>query len=191
MSYIPRFLASSVALTLALTTSVCGAPSFAEQTPLISLGPRVGFTGKIPLLGEQQKTHFGLYDVAAVFRLPWLWELSGSWKVETRLITSAGVLVGGGDTGLIATLVPDIALSGWSGLVSLDIGGGAGLLPEYKFGMHNFGGPVQLVATIGIRFNVLYHAYAGFRLHHISDAGIYGESARGNDLYVAELGYRF
>jgi hypothetical protein len=190
MSYIPRFLAFSVGLTLALTTSVC-APSFAEQTTLISLGPRVGFTGKTPLLGKQQKTNYNLYDVALVLRLPWLWKLSGSWKVETRLITSAGVLVGGGDTGLIGTFVPDIALSGWSDLVSLDIGVGAGFLPEYEFGLQNFGGPVQIVATLGIRFNMLYHAYAGFRLQHFSDAGIYGKSALGVDMYIVELGYRF
>lgn len=191
MSHIQRFLASSVGLTLALITSVC-APGLAEETPLISLGPRIGFSGKAPLWGRQQKHNFELYDGAALFRLPWVWPLNDTgWKVETRLITSAGELVGGGNTGLMATLVPDLALSGWHGLVSLDFGAGAAFFPKYKFGAQNFGGPVQLVATIGIDFNLLSHAYAGFRVHHFSDAGIYGPSALGVDMYLAELGYRF
>ena len=191
MTYVLRIFAFSVSLTLAFTVSA-RASSLAEQTILISLGPRVGFSGKTPLLGRQQKESFELYDVAAVFRLPWQWPLNDrGWKVETRFITSAGVLVGGGDTGLIATIVPVIALSGWKGLVSLDFGVGAGLFPEYKFGTQDFGGPIQLVATLGIRFNVLSHAYAGFRVHHFSDAGIYGKSALGVDMYIAELGYRF
>ena len=190
MSYVSRFLAS-VGLTPAFTTSVC-APSLAEETTLISLGPRIGFSGKTPLMGKQQKNNFELYDVAALFRLPWSWPLNDrGWKVETRVITSAGVLVGGGDSGLMATLVPDLALSGWNGLVSLDFGAGVGFLPRYKFGIQDFGGPVQLVATIGIRFNLMSHAYTGFRLHHFSDAGIYGQSALGVDMYIVELGYRF
>jgi hypothetical protein len=191
MSYVPRFLAFSVGLILVFTTCIC-APSLAEETSLISLGPRIGFSGKAPLLGRQQKYHFELYDGAALFRLPWSWPLNDrGWKVETRLITSAGVLVGGGDSGLMATLVPDLALSGWNGLVSLDFGAGAGFLPKYKFGMQDFGGPVQLVATIGIGFNPLAHAYTGFRVQHFSSAGIYGRSALGVDMYIAEIGYRF
>jgi hypothetical protein len=171
--------------------SIC-APTLAEETILISLGPRVGFSGKTPLLGRQQKYHFELYDGAAVFRLPWVWQFNDpGWKVQTRLITSAGVLAGGGDSGLMATLVPDLALSGWNGLATLDVGGGAGFFPTYKFGAQNFGGPVQLVATVGIGLNLLSHAYTGFRVQHFSSAGIYGQSALGVDMYIVELGYRF
>jgi hypothetical protein len=191
LTYIQRFLAFSLIVSLALTTSVCAA-GLAEETTLITVGPRIGFSGKAPLLGRQQKYNFRLYDVAGLFRLPWLWPLGDpGWKLETRLITSAGVLDGGGDTGLMATLVPDLALSGWNGVVSLDIGAGAGFFPKYKFGAQNFGGPVQIVATVGIRFNLFSHAYAGFRVQHFSDAGIYGPSDLGVDMYLVELGWRF
>ena len=57
MSHIQCFLASSVGLTLALITSVC-APGLAEETTLISLGPRIGFSGKAPLWVRQQKYNF-------------------------------------------------------------------------------------------------------------------------------------
>ena len=112
MTFLQGFLASSVALILAFATSAY-APVLAEDTTLISIGPRLGFSGKTPLLGRQQKYSFSLYDVAARFRLPWQWSLGDTgWKLETRLIASAGALEGGGDTGLMATLVPDLALNG-------------------------------------------------------------------------------
>ncbi|WP_455389128.1 hypothetical protein, partial [Petrachloros mirabilis] len=67
-------------------------------------------------MGKQQKYFFHMTDVAAVFRLPWSWPLGGnSWNLETRLITSAGLLQATGDSSLIMTIVPDLALNGWDG----------------------------------------------------------------------------
>jgi lipid A 3-O-deacylase PagL len=191
MSYLPRFLTLNVLMSLAFTALVC-TPGLAEDSTLITVGPRIGFSGKTPLLGRQQKYSFNLYDIVAVWRLPWQWPLGDTdWKLETRLITSAGALEGAGETGLMATLVPDLALSGWNGLVSLDAGAGAGFFSKYKFGAQDFGGPVQIVATVGIRVTPLAHAYAGFRVQHFSDARVYGPSALGVDMYLVEFGYRF
>jgi len=191
MSYLQRFLALNVLMSLAFTALVC-TPGLAEDSPLITVGPRLGFSGKTPLLGRQQKYSFNLYDIAALWRLPWQWPVGDTdWKLETRLMTSAGALEGAGETGLMATLVPDLALSGWNGLVSLDVGAGAGFFSKYKFGAQDFGGPVQIVATVGIRVNPLTHAYAGFRVQHFSDARVYGPSALGVDMYLVEFGYRF
>src|SRR5206468_4462232 len=87
--------------------------SIAEDITLLSIGPRYGFSGKAPLLGKQQTYNFNLFDVAATFRLPWSWTLGESpWSVETRLITSAGALYAAGDAGFMATVVPNMALSG-------------------------------------------------------------------------------
>jgi hypothetical protein len=169
------------------------APSLGEDITLISIGPRVGFTGKSPFLGKEQKYNFHLYDVAAVFRLPWSWPLGkeDSWKVETRLITSAGYLGAAGESGFMGTVVPDFALSGWKGLVTLDAGLGLGFFSNYKYGEQNFGGPVQIVGTVGIRVHPISHAYAGFRLQHFSDATLYGSSSLGVDMYIVEIGYKF
>jgi len=174
-----------------LSTIIC-TPSFAEDTTLLSIGPRMGFSGKTPLLGREQKYVFHMYDIAAVFRLPWSWRLGESpWRLETRLIASAGLLTAADEKGLMMTAVPDLALSGWDGLVTFDAGAGAGFFSNYKFGMQDFGGPVQIVATLGIRVNPFSHAYMGFRAQHFSDAGIYGSSSLGVDMYIVEVGYRF
>src|SRR5215813_6159072 len=163
MSYPQRFLALSVLVSLAFTTLVYTS-GLADDSILITVGPRIGFSGKTPLLGKQQKYNFRLYDIAALFRLPWQSSLGDTdWKIETRLITSAGALEGGGDTGLMVSIVPDLALSAWNDFVSLDVGAGLGFFSRYHFGVQNFGGPVEIVATTGIRFNPFTHAYAGFR----------------------------
>lgn len=191
MSSLQRLLALSMLVSATFTTAVC-TPGLADESTLIAIGPRIGFSSKTPLLGKQQKYMFDLYDIAALWRLPWESPLGDTdWKLEMRLITSAGALKGAGDTGLMATLVPDLALSGWNGLVSLDVGAGLGFFSRYHFGAQDFGGPVQIVATAGITVNPLAHAYAGFRAQHFSDAGVYGPNSLGVDMYIVEFGYRF
>ena len=178
-------------LILWLSTLLC-TPSHAGDMALLSIGPRIGFGEKVPLMGKEAKYYFHLYDVAAVIRLPWSWPLGEStWSLETRLIASAGLLTGAHESGLMMTAVPDLALSGWDGLVTFDTGVGAGFFSNHTFGVQDFGGPVQIIATAGVRVNPFSHAFAGFRAQHFSDAGLYGSSSLGVDMYIMELGYRF
>ena len=185
----PRLL--ELLLALCLSTAICTS-SFAGDMALLSIGPRIGFGEKIPLMGKEQKYYFHLYDVAAVIKLPWSWPLGEStWSLDTRLIASGGLLTGADESGLMMTAVPALALSGWKGLVTFDAGAGAGFFSNHTFGVQDFGGPVQIVATSGIRVNPFPHAYTGFRVQHFSDAGLYGPSSLGVDMYIVELGYQF
>jgi hypothetical protein len=178
-------------LALWLSTAIC-TPSLAGDMALLSIGPRIGFGEKIPLMGKEQKYYFHLYDIAALIKLPWSWPLGESaWSLETRLIASAGLLTGANESGLMMTAVPVLALSGWNGLVTLDAGVGAGFFSNHTFGIQDFGGPVQIVTTAGMRVNPFPHAYTGFRVQHFSDANLYGPSSLGVDMYVVELGYQF
>ncbi|HSE57274.1 MAG TPA: acyloxyacyl hydrolase [Nitrospiraceae bacterium] len=166
--------------------------SIAGDITLLSIGPRYGFTREEPLLGKRQTEQFDLVDVAATFRLPWSWPLGESpWSVETRLITSAGALSAAGHTGLIAAAMPNVALSGWRGFVSIDAGVGLGFFGRDTYGAQDFGGHVQLVLTAALQIHPISHAFAGFRLQHFSDAGIYGSDSLGLDFYIIEVGYRF
>ncbi len=175
-----------------ITTTLCAAPSFAGDITLLSIGPRIGFGEKIPFMGKEQKHYFHLYDVAAIIKLPWSWPLGGdTWGLETRLIASTGLLTGGNESGLMMTAVPVLALSGWKGLVTFDAGVGAGLFSNHTFGVQDFGGTAQIVTIMGVRIDPFSHAYTGFRIQHFSDAGLYGTSSLGVDMYIAELGYRF
>jgi hypothetical protein len=190
MHFYQRLPLLKLLLTLWLSTAIC-TPSLAGDMALLSIGPRIGFGEKVPLMGKEQKYYFHLYDIAALIKLPWSWPLGEStWSLETRLIASAGLLTGANESSLMMTAVPVLALSGWNGLVTLDTGVGAGFFSNHKFGIQDFGGPVQIVATSGIRVNPFPHAYTGFRVHHFSDAGLYGPSSLGVDMYIVELGYQ-
>ncbi len=164
----------------------------ADDTTLFTIGPRWGFTGKAPFLGKGQKHTYYLADVAALFLLPWSWPLGESpWRLETRALTTAGLLTAAGDSALMVTAIPCLAVSGWNRFVSIDGGAGAAVFTRDRFGVQDFGGPVQIVATVGIQVTPIAHTYAGVRLQHFSDAGLYGSHSLGVDMYVVEVGYRF
>ena len=190
MLFVRRIIAILIRMMLAI--ALPNVPSWAEESILMDVGPRIGFSEKTPLLGKQQREVFHLYDVAATFRLPWRWPLgAGKWKLETGLSTSVGLLEAAGDEAVMATLVPDLILTGWNGIVSFDAGAGGGFFSRYQFGSQNLGGPAQFVATIGIRFSPFMHSYGGFHLLHFSDAGLYGSDSLGVDLFIFEVGYKF
>lgn len=79
---------------LVCTSLLMGSSSFAEDIGLVRVGPRVGLSVQT-FMGKEQAYNFQLYDIAAVFRLPWGWPLAETnWKIQTRLLTSAGVITG-------------------------------------------------------------------------------------------------
>ena len=174
---------------------VAGDTSFGKEPArpmaLLSVSPRYGIGGDSPL-GEEQKERFELYDIAALYRLPWgWWRRSSDWGLETRLIASAGELRGAGTTSLMATLVPGLAVTNRSGSVSIDVGLGPGFFTNHRFGAQDFGGPVQIVGTAGVGFDPLPGFHAGYRFQHFSDAGVYGPTSLGVDMHIIEIGYRF
>ncbi len=188
MNYLSR---QSVRFGAMVALVLMGNSSFAEDISLIRIGPRVGLSVQT-FMGKDQAYNFQLYDLAAVFRLPWRWPLAeAGWKIETRLLASAGVITGASERGLMATIVPTVALTSPTGTFMVDAGAGAGLFSNYQFGRQNFGGPAQIIATTSIGINVRPHAYVGFRVQHFSDARIYGQSSLGVDMYLLEVGYKF
>jgi hypothetical protein len=215
MSVTFRSLAGSFILSLILTV-IAASPSWAEpmaivmidpqidtvgKSPfrgeqprsitLIRVGPRVGLSGKSPF-GRDQKEDFQQSDIAAVFGLPWGWQQRATgMKLDMRLLTSAGELSAAGDTGLMVTMVPLLALSSPNEAVSIDVGGGAAFFSNYQYGVQNFGGPAQIVGTAGIGFNLIPGFFAGYRFQHFSDAGTYGPTSLGVDMHMLEINYRF
>jgi hypothetical protein len=65
------------------------------------------------------------------------------------------------------------------------------LFSRYKFGAQDFGGPAQIVGTIGLGLNLIADLYTGYRFQHFSDAGAYGPTSLGVDIHMFELNYRF
>ncbi|MGH7255083.1 MAG: acyloxyacyl hydrolase [Nitrospirales bacterium] len=158
---------------------------------LLGIGPRIGIGGD-SFLGKEQKEDFRQYDLAATFRLPWGWRHRASgWGLEGRFLASAGELVAAGDTGLMATLVPMLALTSRNGGIAIDAGTGVAFFSNYQFGVQDFGGPAQIIGTAGIGFNLYEGFHAGYRFQHFSDAGMYGPTSLGVDMHILDMSYVF
>ena len=171
-------------LVLLLLSIVSPQPCSAEGTDQIEAGFRAG------LSATDGNEDFEQYEVFATFGLPWSWELAPGWVFGTRINLSAGALRGAGDTGFIGSVGPGVALSMVDGLIVLSGGISAALLSEHRFGEENFGGPIQFISHVGIRFKISDNLGVGYRFQHMSNASIYSRNP-GLELHLLELSYRF
>ncbi len=163
--------------------------TYAEDFRLLSLSLRGRVSGAT-VLGEQQPEEFQEYDLAANFGLPWQRYADSGWGVGTRLMVSAGVIHGGGETGLVGSLIPGIAFGSEDARFFLDMGAGFALLSRHKFGTQDFGGPFQFALTIGAGFPLYKQLGLGYRYLHYSDAGVNGGDTIGADFHMIEFNYR-
>ena len=145
----------------------------------------------IDVVGGVAPEEFREYDVAANFRLPWAWYSQSGWGAGIRLMASAGALYGGGETALVVSLIPLIALGSQDGRFTLDMGAGGALLSRHHFGTQDYGGYFQFVLTAGVGVPLFKRLGVGYRFLHYSDAGIYGPHNTGADLHMLEFTYRF
>jgi hypothetical protein len=92
--------------------------------------------------------------------------------------------------GLMIDLVP-WAISTLREAVSIDVGTGPAFFSNYKFGGQDFGGPVQIVGTVGAGFNFIPGFFTEYRLQHFSDVGAWGPYKAGVNIHLLEINFRF
>jgi hypothetical protein len=143
------------------------------------------------MLGGVAPEEFREYDVAANFRLPWAWYSQSGWGAGIRLMASAGALYGAGETALVVSLIPLVALGSQDGRFTLDMGAGGALLSRHRFGTQDYGGYFQFALTAGVGIPLFKRLGVGYRFLHYSDAAIYGPHNKGADFHMLELTYRF
>ena len=164
--------------------------SYSEEMLLLNLSFRARVSGATTL-GEQQPEEFEEYDLAANFGLPWQRYSSSGWGVSTRLMASAGIMRNGEETGLVVSLIPEVALGSEDGRFFLDIGAGGALLSRYRFGTQDYGGPFQFALTVGAGFPIYKRLGLGYRFLHYSDAGVNGPDTIGADFHMIEFSFWF
>jgi hypothetical protein len=157
---------------------------------LLSVSLRATFSS-IDVVGVVSEEEFREYGVAANLRLPWAWYSQSGWGGGIRLMAGAGALHGGGETALVVSLIPVVALGSQDGRFTLDMGAGGALLSRHQFGTQDFGGYFQFALTAGVGVPLFKRLGAGYRFLHYSDSEIYGRHNTGADLHMLELIYRF
>ncbi len=164
--------------------------SHSENLRLLSFSIRARVSGST-ILGDQQPEEFQEYDVAANFGLPWERYSTSGWGVGTRLMTSAGIMRGGGETALVVSIIPELTLGSEDRRFSLDLGAGGALLSRHRFGTQDYGGPFQFALTVGVGVPLYKKLGLGYRFLHYSDAGVNGSDTIGADFHMIEFIYRF
>jgi hypothetical protein len=165
-------------------------PSRAEELRLLSVGMRASVSGAT-VLGDVAPEDFQAYDAVATFGLPWGRYSESGWGAGTRLMASAGALRGAGETALVVSLIPLVALGSRDGRFTLDLGIGGALLSKQRFGTQDFGGPFQFALTVGLGVPLYERLGVSYRYLHYSDAAIHGSHTTGADLHMIEFIYRF
>ena len=165
-------------------------PIRAEDLRLLSVGMRARVSGAT-VLGDVQPEAFQEYDAVASFGLPWRRYSQSGWGAGTRLMASAGALRGAGETALVVSLIPVLALGSQDGRFTLDLGIGGALLSKHRFGTQEYGGPFQFALTLGAGVPLYERLGLGYRFLHYSDGGMYGAHTIGADFHMVELTYRF
>ena len=128
--------------------------------------------------------------VAALFRLPWQRPLgdNSGWSLDTQLIASAVLAV---ET---SSRWRRLFQSCREWLEQAPVPRPRdrfGIFPATNLALKTSAGRFKLWKRLGSGSIPSFIRIPGFRAQHFSDAGVYGPSARGVDMYLVELGYRF
>ena len=110
--------------------------------------------------------------------------------IGPRVDTTNGLAFGHPQPGLMADLVP-WAINTIGEAVLIDVGRGPAFFSNYKFAGQNFGGPIQIVGSVGAGFNFIPGLFAEYRLQHFSDASAYGPYKAGVNVHLLEINIRF
>ncbi len=169
-------------ITLLLGLMLCGT-SHADNTWT------VGFRGGVSE-GDVDDEDFQQYELYINYALPWRWQSTGGWFLNTHLNGTAGALRGAGETGFIGSLGPGIAV-GKAGIpVVLAIGVSPTLLSKDHFDDAELGGKFHFTSHLGVFFQLGQRWELGYRFQHMSNAGL-KKTNPGLDMHMFQLGYRF
>ncbi|MDP6968776.1 MAG: acyloxyacyl hydrolase [Gammaproteobacteria bacterium] len=165
-------------------------PDHSKNLSLLSLSIRTRVSEQT-LLGEDAPESFKEYDIAANFRLPWQDYSTSGWGIGTRLMASAGMLRGAGESALVVSLIPEFTIGSEDGRFTVDLGIGGALFSRSRFGVQDFGGPFQFALTLGASAPLYKQLSLGYRFLHYSDMGLHGSHSTGADFHMLEFSYRF
>ena len=157
------------------------AKSYAQDTGLL-----VGIRGGASFLDNDES--FTQFEAFVHYGLPWRWQFDSGWSVATEVGATLGVLEGGGDSAAIGTIIPNLALNkDW---FTLRLGVGPTLLTDDQFGDEDFGTQFQFTSFLSLDFNVSPSLAIGYRIQHMSNAGIDDENP-GLNLNMLQLSYTY
>ena len=98
--------------------------------------------------------------------------ISSNWYLLTTVSLSGGILRASDEVEGIVSIGPRLVLGRVDSRISLDGGIVVTFLGEENFTDTDFGGPIQFTSHVGINLPLGKHLSFGYRLQHMSNAGL-------------------
>ena len=156
----------------------------AQEFRLESAGARFGFRA------ESRTDEFYQTETFANFDLPWYWEFCSNWRLQSRLDLAAGWLYGHTDDAFVGSAGPSLVLSLGDFPVSMVGGASPNIISRHEFGRTDLGTYFQFTSHIGFNWDIGSHVQFGYRIQHMSNAGISSHNP-GLNMHMFALSYRF
>ena len=148
-----------------------------------------GVRGGLSAIAREK--YFHQYEAFAVFRLPWALRSSSGFGIATLFDLTAGVLRGEDRSGFIGSAGPAVSLGKPGFPLEMDIGISAAGLSRDTFGNRDFDGNLQFISHVGINYRFSPRVGIGYRLQHMSNAGLNGNGNPGLNMHLLELNWYF
>lgn len=136
-----------------------------------------------------QDEDFEQYEVFLTHSLPWR-RIGETWSFFTHLDMTAGMIADSEKTTSIGSIGPRFGFHQNDGPMIVDIGSRVTLVGDDKLGVRVLDGPVHFSSHARIGFRLFKKTEIGFRLQHMSNAGLSNRNP-GLDLFVIDVGHYF
>jgi hypothetical protein len=134
--------------------------------------------------------NFYQYEAFAIWNMPWSWNLGAGWSLTPYLEANAGLIRASRTSAFIGSAGPGIYFTGFKETTRIFMGINPTYISKHQFGRDDLGGAIQFTSHIGIDFHVTRQWAIGYRLQHMSNAGLYSPNP-GVNIHMLEVGYRF
>jgi hypothetical protein len=159
-------------------------PSTGSAVDLKTFGLRAGISD------GRNDENFQQVEAFLTWSLSREWQLAADWRFGPFLETTAGLLHGGDESAFVGSAGPGITFSGFEDKIDIPLGVNATIISDHTFGDVDLGGHIQFTSHIGLNFNFTRHFMLGYRLQHMSNAGITKPNP-GVNTHMLAIGYRF
>jgi Lipid A 3-O-deacylase (PagL) len=141
-----------------------------------------------------KREYFHLYELYAVYGLPWNWRSSSGWGVNTQLNTSLGALHTSAETGAIGSLGTGLTANKTGFNLVPELGISFNVMDKSQFGRQDFGSLLLWGAYIGLSYRFDNGLGIGYRILHMSNNHIlYSKDTPnpGLDMHLIGISWHF
>jgi len=177
---------SAILLALAVNPPAAGCAE--KGSGWNEIGVRIGIES------TPKRENFHLYELYAVYGLPWKWRSSSGWGVATQMETSLGALHTSADTGFIGSVGTGLTFDKTGINLAPELGISIDLMDRRHYGRQDFGSILLFGAYIGLAYRFDCGLGIEYRWQHLSNNRILYSNNTPNpgvDMHMIGMSWNF